>query len=628
MTEQDKVNILLVDDQPGKLLSYEVILRDLDQNLIKASSAREAFTHLLKNEIAIVLIDVVMPEMDGFELAAMIREHPRFKETAIIFISAVQLSDQDRMRGYEMGAVDYVSVPVVPEVLQAKVRVFSELYRKTRQLELLNRELETRVKDRTQALEQSNARLVESERRRGFALSAGKMGSWMWDIEEATISLDASQYEIFGLDPGPAAIPAAQGESGLRGMVDENDLHTIRGAYDALSQGGGTHQIELRIHRPDGETRWCLVSATADRDAEGRVARIAGVTLDITERKRAEQTQMLLAKEVDHRARNTLAVVQAVLRMTHARTLPDYVAAVEGRISALARAHGLLSASRWQGADLARLINDELAPYKTTGERRFSITGPTLLLAPGTAQATAVVLHELATNAVMYGALSRPEGSLAVNWSKQGDRLVLNWSETGLSNVKAPTSRGFGTTVIKASVEDQLRGKLALDWRPEGMHCTIEIPDQADGSVVSASVRDNAKPRLVERAIAARALLVEDEALVGLMMQAALTEAGYQVIGPFASVNDALTAIESDRPDCAVLDINLLDGTVYPLASALSTAGIPFVFATGYDVRNIDQRFSHVAVLQKPADPSSLLAHLPPPRVAAKIPVGTLRGTA
>src|SRR5437016_14295766 len=140
----DKVNILLVDDQPAKLLSYEVILRDLGENLVKTSSAREALEQLLKNEIAVVLIDVCMPELDGFQLAAMIRDHPRFQKTAIIFISAVLLTDVDRLRGYEMGAVDYLPVPVIPEVLRAKVKIFVELYRKNRQLEQLNRELEDR----------------------------------------------------------------------------------------------------------------------------------------------------------------------------------------------------------------------------------------------------------------------------------------------------------------------------------------------------------------------------------------------------------------------------------------------------------------------------------------------------
>jgi signal transduction histidine kinase len=155
----EKVNILLVDDQPAKLLSYEVILADLGENLIKAQSAQEALAQLLRTDVAVILVDVCMPDLDGFELVAMIREHPRFQQTAIIFVSAIQISDLDRLRGYEAGAVDYVPVPVVPEVLRAKVKVFAELYRKTRQLESLNSELEKRVADRTAALEATAAEL-------------------------------------------------------------------------------------------------------------------------------------------------------------------------------------------------------------------------------------------------------------------------------------------------------------------------------------------------------------------------------------------------------------------------------------------------------------------------------------
>src|ERR1700760_4799643 len=157
----DKVNILLVDDQPAKLLSYEVILEELGENLIKAGSARGALEQLLRNEIAVVLTDVSMPELDGFEWAAMIREHPRFQRTAIIFVSAIQMSEPDLLRGYEAGAVDYVPVPVVPELLRAKVRVFADLYRTTRQLEQLNAELERRVEERTAELAQANAELEQ-----------------------------------------------------------------------------------------------------------------------------------------------------------------------------------------------------------------------------------------------------------------------------------------------------------------------------------------------------------------------------------------------------------------------------------------------------------------------------------
>jgi signal transduction histidine kinase len=162
---EPRVNILLVDDQPSKLLTYETILEPLGENLIKAASAREAMDQLLKNEIALILLDVSMPEMDGFELAAMIRQHPRFKKTAIIFISAVLMTDFDRIKGYQSGAVDYIPVPVVPEILRAKVALFAELYRKNWQLEQMNRELETRVSERTAELEASVRRLQQSEAR-------------------------------------------------------------------------------------------------------------------------------------------------------------------------------------------------------------------------------------------------------------------------------------------------------------------------------------------------------------------------------------------------------------------------------------------------------------------------------
>ncbi len=159
IAETGKVNLLMVDDQPGKLLSYEAILSSLGENLIKAGSAREALEILLKTEVAVVLMDVSMPELDGFELAEIIHQHPRYQKTAIIFISGVHISDHDRVKAYERGAVDYVSVPVIPEILRAKVSVFVELYRKTRQLERMNRELESRVAERTEALRQQNEEL-------------------------------------------------------------------------------------------------------------------------------------------------------------------------------------------------------------------------------------------------------------------------------------------------------------------------------------------------------------------------------------------------------------------------------------------------------------------------------------
>jgi signal transduction histidine kinase len=175
MSERERVNILLVDDQQAKLLSHEAILEEIGENLLKAGSARQAFEYLLKNEIAVILIDVCMPDLDGFELAAMIREHPRFQTTAIIFVSAVLMTYPDQMRGYQLGAVDYVPVPVVPELLRAKVKVFVDLYRKTRQLERFNAELEQRVAERTAELQRFNdqleLRIEERTRERETAIA-------------------------------------------------------------------------------------------------------------------------------------------------------------------------------------------------------------------------------------------------------------------------------------------------------------------------------------------------------------------------------------------------------------------------------------------------------------------------
>ena len=175
MNPVEPVNILLVDDQPAKLLGYEVVLKELGENLLKAASGREALELLLKNEVAVILVDVCMPDLDGFELAGMIRDHPRFRSTAIIFVSAVSVTDLDRLKGYEHGGVDYMPVPIVPDLLRARVRIFAELHRKTRALERLNAELERRVEERTAALAEINQqleqRVEERTRERELALA-------------------------------------------------------------------------------------------------------------------------------------------------------------------------------------------------------------------------------------------------------------------------------------------------------------------------------------------------------------------------------------------------------------------------------------------------------------------------
>jgi two-component sensor histidine kinase/DNA-binding response OmpR family regulator len=598
MDNQDTVNILLVDDQPPKLLSYEVILGALGERLIKAASAREALEVLLKNDVAVILVDVCMPELDGFELAAMIREHPRFQKIAIIFISAVQISDVDRLRGYEMGAVDYVPVPVIPEVLRAKVRVFVELYRKTRQLEALNTELERRVAERTAALEMSTAQLRASEERRSLALAAGQMGSWDWIVAESAFTCDEGQFRIFGVEPGTVA-PSVEG---LRKSLDEDDWRAMLLQFESLKAGAPPIQSEFRIRRKSGEVRHCWGIAAATFDENGNLVRVSGLTMDITDRKRAEESQLLLAREVDHRARNALAVVQSIVRLTNAPTREAYITAIDGRIKALARAHTLLSEFRWQGADLNRLVSEEVEPYHADGTT-VRISGPMVTLAPERAQAMGLSLHELATNAAKYGALSAPGGILDVHWSLDRDALVIEWTEQVTMPIEPPASRGFGTKVISASIE-QLQGRTVFNWRPEGLHCVLRVPHHSlvrangharqRGGATEATASEGASSR--------RVLLVEDEALVAMMMNDLLEELDFAVVGPKQNLDEALSAVKSERLDAAILDVNVAGQTVYPVAAVLSARGVPFAFVTGYDSTGIDPRYAGIPVLQKPVD--------------------------
>jgi PAS domain S-box-containing protein len=601
MAQSDKVNVLLVDDQPAKLLAYEVILRELGENLIKASSARQALEHLLKTDVAILLIDVCMPELDGFQLAAMIREHPRFQETAIIFISAIHLTDVDLLRGYAMGAVDYVPVPVVPEVLRAKVKVFAELHRKTRQLGQLNRELERRVAERTADLEASNARLLESERRRSLALAAGQMGSWDWTIESGECTWDDGQYRIFGVDPDRFE-PTY---SNIRSFIHPEDLARIEAIVreDSPRQ---TFQTEARIIRPTGQVRWCICAAAMTADPRGKVTRISGVTIDITDLKEAEARRTLLVREVDHRARNALALVQSIVRLTKATSIDSYVPLIEGRIRALSTAHGLLSESRWEGADLGRLVDEELAPYRQGGSEPIVATGPAVFLQPASAQILALVLHELATNAAKYGAMSLPTGRVRVTWKLYDSVLTLVWEETDGPRIKAPATKGYGTKVINASVVQQLGGTVNFDWRSSGLRFAMSAPIGVVETKVPSARKRSKAPDHIELAddpiSGKRLLLVEDEALVGMMMRDSLVELGYSVLGPFSRISDAMQVAKHERFQAAILDINVKGEMIYDLADAIIARDIPLVFVTGYGADAIEERFREVPVLQKPVD--------------------------
>jgi PAS domain S-box-containing protein len=296
------------------------------------------------------------------------------------------------------------------------------------------------------------------------------MGSWDWDWVNGDCLWDEGQYQILGVDPKKFELTLAN----IQGMFHPDDVHELHDAWASLAKGAKSYEAEFRIIRPSGEMRWCTGTAAASTDKDGRVIRVSGVTVDITERKQAEERQNLLAREVDHRAKNALALAQSIVRLTRGENVTSYVRSVEGRISALARVHTVLSLSSWQGAEIRKLIDEELAPY-AKGEQ-IGLSGPEVQLLPATAQTVALALHELVTNSAKYGALSAEAGQLQVNWENPAGLLKIVWSETGGPRVEKPATRGFGTRSVIASIESQLGGKAEFDWRPEGLVCGLSVP--------------------------------------------------------------------------------------------------------------------------------------------------------
>lgn len=299
MTANEKVNILMVDDQPAKLLTYEVILSELGENLIKATSARETLEILLKTDIAVVLMDVSMPELDGFELADMIRQHPRFQKTAIIFISGVHLSESDTINGYRRGAVDYISVPVVPEVLRAKIGVFVELHRKTRLLERLNNDLEKRVEERTEDLKQSEVQF------RRLANNIPQL-AWMAHADGSPFWYNQRWCDFAGL-----TMTALQ-ETGWAPLRHPDHASRVRAGLRRSVRTGKPWEDTFPLRDSEGDYRWFLWRAVPILGSQGEVVRWFGTATDVGDQIAAEEKIRLLNRQLEQRVSELETIMQVL----------------------------------------------------------------------------------------------------------------------------------------------------------------------------------------------------------------------------------------------------------------------------------------------------------------------------
>ncbi|QJE74107.1 PAS domain-containing protein [Aerophototrophica crusticola] len=314
-----------------------------------------------------------------------------------------------------------------------------------------------------------------SERRLRLALEAGQLMLWDADLVTDAVTCDPTFKVLFGFPPDAKGL---RGED-FTGRVHPDDQTRVRAEVVAGIEGRAPFVTEFRVCRPDGTVRWVSAAAIVERDAAGKPLRMVGVDQDITGRKAAEARNNLLTREVDHRAKNVLAVVQALVRVITADSPEAFAKAVEARVSALSRAHTLLARNRWEGADLRDLLAEELSPYGEFGgpDGRLRAEGPPVEVGPDATQAVGMVFHELATNAAKYGALSAKEGRLLVRWGVEADgSLVIDWVESGGPPVAKPTRSGFGSLLLQANVKNQLGGSLELDWAQTGLTCRLRIP--------------------------------------------------------------------------------------------------------------------------------------------------------
>jgi len=325
--------------------------------------------------------------------------------------------------------------------------------------------------------------LKESEVRLQQTLRAGQMVAFAWDPKTGWSRRSENASEILGLEAQVAT--HGLGNDFLT-RLHPDDRKCFSTQIKALSPERPAYSVSFRFIRPDGREVWLEETGRAEFDEAGRYVRIKGLTCDITDRKRAQEQQRLLVRELDHRVKNVLASVGAVAQRTRegSGSVDEFLQGFDGRIQSMANAHGLLSRSHWQGVNLKELVNNELAPCVTTGGA--SVEGPDILVSAEAAQPIAIVLHELVTNASKYGALSAQRGHITVRWRCRYDGraevLSIEWIEAGGPAVIAPTQTGYGTRCIRSLIPYELGGTVDLVFDPAGVRCGIDVPSKRHDS--------------------------------------------------------------------------------------------------------------------------------------------------
>lgn len=440
----------------------------------------------------------------------------------------------------------------------------------------------------------------EAEARLRQALSAGEVYAWEWNCADDTRSYSDSCAEVLKTPRG--RVPAT-GEAWVE-RIHPDDRERYLEMRRTLSRVNGRQAITYRYLRADGGMIWLQEECRAELDGRGRLRRIVGLARDVTARQRVEELQRLLMREFDHRARNMLATIQAMISLT-ARTqtdIPQFVAAVQSRIRSMARAHELIAGSRWTGARVRDVVRDELAPYVEGRPDAASIVGADEMLTPAATMAVAMAVHELTTNAAKYGALSVAEGRIDIGLVRDPDGdLLIEWRESGGPRVSPPTHRGFGSLLIGGSIRAEVGGNAEVRYLPEGLSCTITIPAAHIVSTEDSERGDRVAEPGGETGsdVNGAILVVEDPSGTQFDTPGRLKSFGYRV-RIAESIEDAVRLAAQEHLAGAIVDINVGEKDVSPLVDILAARDLPIAFMTGYSLPNLPSQYRGIPVLARP----------------------------
>jgi two-component sensor histidine kinase/DNA-binding response OmpR family regulator len=495
LEDSEPINILLVDDEPKNLIVLQSVLDNADYRLVRAESADQALLALIADQYALIILDVRMPGMSGFELAQMIKERRKTARVPIIFLTAYYGEDQHILEGYDAGAVDYLHKPVNPAILRSKVAVFAELHRKTRQatrssqallaevtqrrradeqLRELNETLENRVAART-------AELVESRARLRHAADLARLTYFDLDYAGDRIQTADNFESIMGF-----AMPDRDGEHSA--AIGKKTLHEHVAPADRERfvaetenpEGGALRKIEYRVVGDDGKERWIESEWRVEMGTDAAPLRAFAANLDITERKQSEEQRKILLSEINHRSKNLLSVVQAIVNQSARHADPrTFAANLSFRLQGLSASQDLLINNDWRGIEISELILAQISYFGDAVDTRIKLDGPEVRLTAAGAQAIGMALHELATNAAKHGSLASEKGHVRISWWVSDDKdpaFSIRWSEEGGAAVSPPSRKGFGYLVIGQIAESAVGGKVELDFRDTGLTWQLSAP--------------------------------------------------------------------------------------------------------------------------------------------------------